>query len=255
MSDGNAHLFKQSADGTWKPYLRDGGRFVENVDLIAIPPDFAKVFADISTSTTLAAITAKLDAIKISVENLTRQHAEVERGNVQGAIIALDGAGSYRDPEERRHHMLARSGDLTQAIGGLIGLLNAHLQAMPRHPTGVFDGIWKSGVDDARRAYSEVAIDIDLVTMALLKLLNALQELGEYDSAATQLGLFRSWFKTIDLALASERSRLVPAPQGSIPAEVRLRGFQAAIAAISEHMSPSNGGMLSVEFDVAEVAA
>ena len=40
MSKENAHLFKQAADGAWKPYLHNGKHFVENVDLFPVPPDY-----------------------------------------------------------------------------------------------------------------------------------------------------------------------------------------------------------------------
>ncbi len=64
LSAKNAHLFQMAADGTHKPYLRDAGRFVENVDLVRVGPDFAGAVLNLSLMMNMAMIAARLDAIE-----------------------------------------------------------------------------------------------------------------------------------------------------------------------------------------------
>ena len=70
MNQKHVHLFKRGADGFYKPYLRQGRRFVGNVNLFPVPPDYMRVLADLSMVMTMASIAAKLDAIQIDVTNL-----------------------------------------------------------------------------------------------------------------------------------------------------------------------------------------
>ena len=54
VSEEHVHLLREGADGIVKPFLRDAqGQFVENVDLISVPPDIAGAIATITMQATL----------------------------------------------------------------------------------------------------------------------------------------------------------------------------------------------------------
>jgi hypothetical protein len=55
VSEEHVDLLREGADGIVNPFLRDAqGRFVENVDLIRVPPDFAGAIAAIAINAALA---------------------------------------------------------------------------------------------------------------------------------------------------------------------------------------------------------
>ena len=108
VSEEHVHLLREGADGIVKPFLRDAhGQFVENVDLIRVPPDIAGAITTIAVQAALAEISAKLDMVVTAVDNLTELVRTANRGGLQGAIDALEVARRLRGTNERRRQILA----------------------------------------------------------------------------------------------------------------------------------------------------
>src|SRR5260370_4128961 len=85
VSKEHVHFLREGADGIVNPFLRDAqGRCVENVGLIRVPPDFAGAIAAIAINAALAEISATLDVVAKTVENL----AELMRVAVRQAKLA-----------------------------------------------------------------------------------------------------------------------------------------------------------------------
>src|SRR5271168_279659 len=82
------------------------GQFVENVDLIRLPPDIAGAIAGIAIQAALAEISAKLDVVATAVDNLAELVRVANLGALQGAIDALEIARQLRDADRRRKQML-----------------------------------------------------------------------------------------------------------------------------------------------------
>jgi hypothetical protein len=132
MTKENAHLFKQAADGTYKPFLHNGKHFVENVDLVRVSPDYVGAISDVALMANMVAIAAKLEAIEVSVRNIARLMADTQTGKVKGALHALALARKLKDPAERRAQSISAGRDLVSELGALTGQLRAHITAMPR---------------------------------------------------------------------------------------------------------------------------
>jgi hypothetical protein len=103
MSKENVHLFKQSADGAYKPFLHNGKHFVENVDLVRNSPDYVGAVSNVALMVNMAAIATKLEAIEVGVRNIARLMADTERGRLKGALDALALARALIDPAEAPH--------------------------------------------------------------------------------------------------------------------------------------------------------
>lgn len=255
MSEKNAHLFKQATDGYYKPFLRESGRFAENVNLEAISPDYSKCFADLSLSITLAAIVAKLDNIRAAIEMVGKVMADANRGEVLGALDALASAGALTDPTERRHHLLGRCLDVEMALGKLAGQLKSHAQAMPSPETSWLSVLFDDGLAKASAAYAEVEQDMMVFTKGLRELTQSFQELDEPEMA-------RTWMRRIALRLeeaalpdAVAKARLVPMGADGFAAEKRLAMLLPLITDLNSQASGSPVPSMTIEFDLKDLLA
>jgi hypothetical protein len=150
VSKGNLHLLRERADGITKPWLRNArGHFVENVDLVRIPPDIAGAFATIAIQAALSQLSVKLDEVVRGVGDLAKLVAKANQGRVQGAIDAVEVARSLRDEKERRTLMLVACGNVLTELGTLAGQMDAHIAQMPPVETGFRDGWDGNGLTQA----------------------------------------------------------------------------------------------------------
>lgn len=232
MSNENAHLFKQAADGAYKPFLRDGGRFVENVDLIKVSPDYLGAISNVALMVNMAAIAAKLDAIEVGVRNIARLMADTQRGKVKGALDALALSRALADPAERRSQMIAAGHDLVIELGALTGQLRAHIAAMPKETTGWFDGFFGTGFAEANAAYEEVADDVALLIDGVQVLLRTYRDLSEPAVAKEAISRICDGVKQAGLPNAIRKARLLPFSAAVPLPELCLGSFFETIIAM-----------------------
>jgi hypothetical protein len=113
VSEERVHLLREGADGIVKPFLRDAhGQFVENVELMRVPPDLAGPIAAIAINAALAEISAKLDVVAKTVGNLAELIRVANLGALQGAIDALEIARQLVNADRRREQMFDAAGGL-----------------------------------------------------------------------------------------------------------------------------------------------
>lgn len=231
VSKENAGLLREGPGGVVKPFLRRNGRFVENVDLMRVPSDISGAIACLALQAALTEVSAKLDRVVTSVDDLSRLVAQANQGSLQGAINALEANHRLRDPAERRMRMLGACGQVIEQIGKMSGQLGAHIQQMPLAETGFFDG-WSSDWEvEAEQAYGLVRADFAVIVEGLRRVLAAYCDLGEFDSAHAAFTRVTRDLDAAGLALAEERARLLPyAKVGAAPEQV----FAAFIAGWSQ---------------------
>src|SRR5690349_19658443 len=91
VSEQHAHLLREGPDGIVKPFLRDAhGQFVENINLIRVPPDIAGTITSIAMQAALTEISAKLEMVITIVDNLSELVRLANQGILQGAIHSLE---------------------------------------------------------------------------------------------------------------------------------------------------------------------
>ncbi len=224
MSKENAALVREGADGLVKPWLMRNGRFVENVNLMRVPPDIAGAVAVLAIEAALAEVSAELDQIKKGVSDLANLIAQANQGGLRGAITALEVAHQIRDPGTRRNEILAASRDVLIQLGTVIGQLTAHIQQMPVAETGFFDG-WSGGwEDEAEKAHEHVRGDFAVIAEGMRCVLAAYWDLSEFKAAHVAFRKIRADLDDAGLATASERARLLPyVTAGGAPEEVYAR--------------------------------
>lgn len=251
MSPENAKFFKQAADGTYKPFLRDGGRFVENVDLKKVSPDFLSAASSLLLAVNMAAIAADLNAIKIGVRDIGTLISDSARGEVYGAISSLRQAKALEDPSERRRETLGACRALSIRLGKLAGQLKAHCSAMPEPKTGILDGFFGSGLDEADAKWREVEQDLLLLRDGVSALLKTYGELGEPGAAREALADILKAVGHADLPNAARKARLVRISQGSIPAEKVVTATHLASGEV-QHRLLTNASplLLSLAIDI-----
>lgn len=225
VSEQNAHLFKRAADGTFKPFLREGGRFVENVDLVKIGPDYVSAISNLISTINMAAIARELSSIKAGIIDITILLANVQRGQVRGARLALGQARELSDPTERRREMLAACRGLITGLGSLTGQLKSHIGQMPKAETGFFDGFFSSGLDEAEAKYQQVRYDIAVIKDGIADLMHAYGELKEPAAARKVMSDIMLGLEEASLPTAICRARLIPKPQNDVAPESFLRSF------------------------------
>ena len=160
VSEEHVHLLREGADGIVNPFLRDAqGRFVENVDLIRVPPDFAGSIAAIAINAALGEISAKLDIFATTVENLTELMRVANLGALQGAIDALQIARQLRDADRRRKQMLDACQEIVVQLGVIAGQMAAHVKEMPSENTGFWTGWDGDRIATAEKAHARVRDD------------------------------------------------------------------------------------------------
>ena len=236
MSAEHADLFKKAADGFYKPYLHDGKRFVGNVDLMRVPPNYMEVVSDVALMANMAVIAAKLEAIEVGIRNIGVLIANTQRGKVQGTLDALALAGRLSDPSERRGQMISACRDVVSETRALIGQLKSHIAAMPMETTGLFDGILGNGIDKAKQAYREVEDDAVLLIQGVGALLRAYQELGEPAVAKEAVARIVAGLKEVLLEDAIRKSRLIPFPEQGVAPELMLRSFRDAVTTMDARL-------------------
>ena len=236
MSAENAKFFKQAADGTYKPFLHDGRKFIENVDLKRISPDYLGAASNVLLSLNMAAIAADLNTIKIGVRDLGRLMSNTARGEVSGAISAVRQAKALIDATEQRRETLGASRDLSIQLGKLAGQLKAHCGAMPEPKTGILDGFFGSGLDDADAKWREVEDDVLVLKDGLATLLQAYSELGEPGAAREALDGILKGLSDANLADAARKARLVRVSAGREPPETILKRLTHAVTAIDRRL-------------------
>lgn len=255
MSEKNAHLLKQAADGYFKPCLRETGQFVEIVNLEAVAPSYARSIADLSLSVTLAVIVVKLDAIQAGIGEIKRTSADVVRGETLGALDALASATAMTDPAERRHHRLARCLDVEAALGKLAGQLRSHVRAMPSQETPWYSGLFGNGIAEATAAYDEVEQDMAVFTKGLRELMQSLHELDELEMAKVWIHRIGARLEEVALPDAIARARLLPMPTKGLGPEQRLAAFLPIVTDLNSQALGVSVAPLTIEFDPMELQA
>lgn len=239
MSEGNAHLFKQAADGAWKPHLHNGKHFVENVDLFPIPPDYAGIISSISMMLNMAVIAGKLEAIEVGVQNINRLLVDRQRGKVKGALDALSWSRALENPDERRQQMLSACRDVIIELRALASQLSSNIAAMPNEETGLLKGFIGDGIARAQAAHEQVEDDIDQLIRATSLLLRACDDLGEPRATTAALSGIVEGLREAGLPDAIRKSRLLPYKANNRAPEQRLQIFLDSIE--SMHANSPDG--------------
>jgi hypothetical protein len=236
MSAENAHLFQQAADGTFKPFLRESGKFVENVDLIKVAPDYAAALSNVLMMVNMAAIAAKLEAIEIGVRNVSQLLANTRRFEVKASIDALAEARNWADPAERREEIRSAAKTLRINIGGLSGQLKAHVMAMPEPETGWLQGFFSNGLNTATEAFNDVNDDIALLIQGISALLRAYDELNEPAVAREAIERILASITEVNLTDAARKARLVPFDKKAPAPEARIGSFIESVPLMRSHL-------------------
>ena len=242
MSSENAHLFKQGADGLFKPFLRDGGKFVENVNLAKVTPDYGRLATDLAAQVQMAAVMAKLDRIEQAIERVGADAQDARRNAVAGRIGALEVARNYNSVQERRTHMLMACNDATTALKVLAGQLNANIKAMPPETSGWFDGIFSDRRQDAQKAFDAVVADMATMAAGCKAVLAAYEELGEQAAAKVAFASFLNDIRAIDMECAARKARLVPGTKGRPPPETFVALFAESAKDLDGHLLSGQRG-------------
>ncbi len=252
MSAENASLFKQGADGYWKPYLHNGGKFVENVNLEKISPDYAGMVSNIVMSVNMAAIAADLAAIKEDVRDIAVLIGSSARGEVEGAVGAVHQAKALQSPVERRHHTLDSCRTLSVSLGKLVGQLKAHSEAMPKPMSSWLEGFTGSGIGTAEAKWGEVYKDLQCLKDGLVVLLEAYGELGEGQAAKTALKTIIGGLQQANLPEVAKRARLVRVQPGMLAPEVLIKRFGEAVGRLTDIVLSSPMNLPSIAMDISQ---
>jgi hypothetical protein len=187
VNKDKAHLFKEAADGFYKPYLHNGKKFVGNVDLAKISPDHIALVSGLLSNLNMAVMAAELSAIKVEVRDLNDLISNISRGGGIGEIGAIKSARKLKNSAEKRREMLGACRDLSVKLRTLIGQMKAHVSAMPKVKNGLLEGFFNSGLDDATAKYLQVEEDLAVLKDGMAALLDAYAELDEPDAARESL--------------------------------------------------------------------
>ncbi|WP_298355861.1 hypothetical protein [Rhodoblastus sp.] len=248
ISRENMHLFKQAADGSYKPYLHNGKHIVENVDLMRVAPDYFGMLSNVVLTVSMHAISAKLDSIEASVQDIDRLIVDTQRSRLKGALNALAMARQFSDRGERRREMISAGQDIAREIGALSGQLRAHIATMPTETTGWFDGFFGNGFDDADAAFSEVKDDVGLLSHCVGALLQSYLELGEPAVANEAIRRIVDDLREAGLPDAIRKARLLPFPKDGEPAEQFLGSFFDAVKLMDTNLLESDRSRPAVIF-------
>lgn len=258
VSEEHVHLLREGADGIVKPSLRDAhGQFVENVDLIRVPPDIAGAIATITIQAALAEVCAKLDAVVTAVDNLAELVRLANRGALQGSIHSLEVARQLNDTSHRRRQMLDACQEVLVQLGSVAGQMAAHVNQMPSEITGFWIGWNGDRIVTAEKVYARVRDDFAVLLEGLQRIVAAYAELGEFAAAAKAFSLVCA---KIDASprLAVDRARLLPYQNASKSPERIFEDFligkpaaEARLDALAEGLRPA----LSLVFDRSELVA
>ena len=256
MSPENVHLFKQGANGIYRPLLHNGRQIVENVGLIRVSPEYLRALSNAALMVTMTAIATKLEAIEVGVRNITKLTADIQRGKVKGAIDALALAQSLSNPAERRVQILSACGQIVVELGALTGQLHAHIFQMPTEKTGWFDGIFGNGIDAAKEAYEKVCLDVQILTVGIPTLLRTYHDLDEPGTAQAAIGRIVHGLKHANLPNAIQKARLLPFRTGSPSPEGLLSAFHDEINNMGVpllRIDPIKGSPVSIDITPEEL--
>jgi hypothetical protein len=256
VSEERVHLLREGADGIVKPFLRDAhGQFVENVDLMRVPPDLAGAIAAIAINAALAEISAKLDVVAKTVENLAELIRVANLGALQGAIDALEIARQLVNADRRREQMFDACQEIVVQLGVIAGQIAAHVKEMPSENTGFWTGWNQDRIPAAEKAYARVRDDFAVLLEGLQRTVAAYLELGEFAAAAKAFSLVCN---RIDASprLAADRARLLPYPNEGERPERIFEDFLVGKPTAEARLQALAGGVrpaLALVFDWAEV--
>lgn len=256
VSEERVHLLREGADGIVKPFLRDAhGQFVENVDLMRVPPDLAGAIAAIAINAALAEISAKLDVVAKTVENLAEVIRVANLGDLQGAIDALEIARQLVNADRRREQMFDACQEIVVQLGVIAGQIAAHVKEMPSENTGFWTGWNQDRIPAAEKAYARVRDDFAVLLEGLQRTVAAYLELGQFAAAAKAFCLVCN---RIDASprLAADRARLLPySSEGERPERI-FEDFLTGKAAAEARLQTLARGVrpaLALVFDRAEL--
>ena len=256
VSEERVHLLREGADGIVKPFLRDAhGQFVENVDLMRVPPDLAGAIAAIAINAALAEISAKLDVVAKTVENLAELIRVANLGAFQGAIDVLEIARQLVNADRRREQMFDACQEIVVQLGVIAGQIAAHVKEMPSENTGFWTGWNQDRIPVAEKAHARVRDDFAVLLEGLQRTVAAYLELGQFAAAAKAFSLVCN---RIDASprLAADRARLLPySSEGERPERI-FEDFLTGKAAAEARLQTLARGVrpaLALVFDRAEL--
>jgi hypothetical protein len=132
VSEEHAHLLREGADGIVKPFLRDAhGQFVENINLIRVPPGIAGTITSIAMQAALTEISAKFEMVITIVDNLSELVRLANQGILQGAIHSLEVAKQINDKDHRRRQMLQACQEIQVQLGLVAAQMATPVNEMP----------------------------------------------------------------------------------------------------------------------------
>jgi hypothetical protein len=239
----NLHLLAENAQGVVKPWLRDAkGRFVENVDLVRVPPNLAGALTGIALQAALTEISARIEAAVRGIKDLDALLRRANQGAVQGAIDALTEMQALSNPEERRSKMLAACIQLRRELGMLAGQMKANIARMPKARTAFRDGFKGPGIEDARAAYDRVRDDFAVLGEGLRRLVVTYVDLGEYGAAQAAFTGVCERLSEADLQAAADRARLLPYRSEAGSPEGPFEAFLAGIPVVTARLQSLEDG-------------
>jgi hypothetical protein len=257
MSENNAHLFVQAADGTWKPLLREAGQIKEHISLIEVSSDLTPALSNLALQAALYRISKQLDEIARGVNEIKNIITETQRGKVKGASDALKVALSLNDETQRKIQSLSACSLAHTQLGGLIGQMKAAINKMASQETRFFDGWWGNKLDDADKQYQEVWTDFALAVEALRLITMTYMQFGEIQAAQETFKNFNKLMTSAGIDVAAERSRLLPYVNADKAPERPFRLFIEAMplhSLLLEHLTGDHSlPDLAISFSIREV--
>lgn len=247
----NLHLLAENAQGVVKPWLRDAkGRFVENVDLVRVPPDLAGALTSVTLQAALTEISARIEVVVRGVRELDALMRLANQGAVQGAVDAVTEAGALSNSSERRAQTLTACIQLRRELGMIAGQMKANIVRMPHEKTSLRDGFRGSGIDDAKVAYDRVRADFAVLAEGLRRLVTAYIELGEHEAARMAFTGICERLGEADLRTAADRSRLLPYRAEEGGPERPFQAFLSGMPVVTARLrSLGDGQAPSIELD------
>ena len=255
MSEGNAHLFQANADGIYKPFLREGGKFVENVDLKKMPFDYAGLVANAASQAQMAMVMKKLDTITAIVSRTGNEMRDTNRAKVEGRVTSLHVARELRQPEERRERILSACDDLVTDLTVLAAQLRSSINAMPSEKVGWLDGWSGTRLSEADAAFKDVAADITAIRLGCQTVLGAYAELGETAAARRALSGLMTAMARCDMDALGQRARIVKAAEGAEPIWQQVSRFRQGMTALGDEVGalPTQPALIRFELTATDL--
>lgn len=241
MSNEYAHLFKQGADGLYKPFLRAEGKFVENVNLAKIVPDYSKFATDLAAQVQMAAVMEKLDRIEQAVEQIGQRLQNKMRNDVTGSITAMNIAQNLSEPQERRNQILLSCNNAVIALKVLAEQLKSNIENMPSEKGVFFSYFFSDKLEDARKTFGAVTADMAVIATGCKAVLHAYEDLGEQEAAKVAFASFLNDIESSGLESAARKARLVPGTKDKPAPEALVTWFRSAAKNLNGYLLASEG--------------